>query len=122
MVIRYKFTSEYCCSFFFFFFLVEGFGCSGDSSEIIRTYTVGENIIITIKMRNNFYYPLKMVIFPIFRFCMSFEDWYMLSFLYCFPYSYHSSNYCDSNSFRSFTLLKALAKSNGNLFTIDFKS
>ena len=33
------------------------------------------------------------------------------SFLYCFPYSY-----------RSFTLLKALAKSNGNLFAIAFKS
>ena len=35
----------------------------------------------------------------------------MASFLYCFPYSY-----------RSFTLLKALAKSNGNLFAITFKS
>ena len=32
--------------------------------------------------------------------------------LYCFPYSYRSSNYCDSNSCRFFTLLKALAKSN----------
>ena len=29
--------------------------------------TVGENIIATIKMRNNFCYPLKMVIFPILR-------------------------------------------------------
>ena len=37
----------------------------------------------------------------------------MASFLYYFPYSYRSSNYCDSNSCRSFTLLKALAKSNG---------
>jgi hypothetical protein len=27
--------------------------------------TVDENIIATIKMRNNFCYPLKMVIFPI---------------------------------------------------------
>ena len=42
----------------------------------------------------------------------------MASFLYCFPYSYRSSSYCNSNSFRSFTLLKALAKSNGNLFAI----
>ena len=25
-------------------------------------YTVGENIIATIKMRNNFCYPLKMII------------------------------------------------------------
>ena len=53
---------------------------------------------------------------------MSFVDWLMASFLYCFPYSYRSSNYCDSNSCRSFTLLKALAKSNGNLFAIAFKS
>ena len=45
---------------------------------------------------------------------MSFVDWFMASFLYC-SYSYCSSNYCDSNSCRSFTLLKALAKSNGNL-------
>ena len=29
--------------------------------------TVGENIIATIKMRNNFCYPLKMAIFPILR-------------------------------------------------------
>ena len=53
---------------------------------------------------------------------MSFVDWLMASFLYCLPYSYRSSNYCDSNSCRSFTLLKALAKSNGNLFAIAFKS
>ena len=53
---------------------------------------------------------------------MSFVDWFMASFLYCFPYSYRSSNYCDSNSCRSFTLLKALAKSNGNLFAIAFNS
>ena len=57
-----------------------------------------------------------------FNFCMSFVDWFMASFLYCFPYSYHSSNYCDSNSCRSFMLLKALAKSSGNLFAIAFKS
>jgi len=42
---------------------------------------------------------------------MSFVDWFMASFLYCFPFSY-----------RSFTLLKALAKSNGNLNAIAFKS
>jgi hypothetical protein len=51
-----------------------------------------------------------------------FVDWFMASFLYCFPYSYCSSNYWNSNSCRSFTLLKALAKSNGNLFAIAFKS
>ena len=46
----------------------------------------------------------------------------MAHFLHCFPYRYRSSNYCDSNSCRSFTLLKALAKSKGNLFAIAFKS
>ena len=46
----------------------------------------------------------------------------MASFLYCFRYSYRSSNYCDNNSCRSFTLLKALAKSNGNLFTIAIRA
>ena len=35
---------------------------------------------------------------------VSFEDWFMASFLYCFPYSNRSSNSCDSNSCRSFTL------------------
>ena len=49
---------------------------------------------------------------------MGFVDWFMASFLYCFPYSYRSSNYCDSNGCRSFALLKALAKSNGYLFAI----
>ena len=29
--------------------------------------TVGENIIATIKMRDTFCYPLKMIIFPILR-------------------------------------------------------
>ena len=99
-----------------------------------------------------FFYPLKMVIFPIlrqqywtflycspvsyrssnfaiakvvalcFNFCMSFIDWFIASLLYCFPYNYRSSNYCDSNSCRSYTLLKALAKSSGNLIAIAFKS
>ena len=46
----------------------------------------------------------------------------MASFLYCFPYSYRSSNYCDSNSCRSFTLLKALAKSKSTHIAIAFKS
>ena len=32
------------------------------------------------------------------------------SFLHCFQYSYRFSNYCDSNSLRSFTLLKAISK------------
>ena len=102
--------------------------------------TVGENIIATIKMRNIFCYTCIYCIFLYcstfsyrsfnycdskscalnlcLNFCMSFADWFMASFLYCFPYSYRSSNYCDSNSCRSFTLLMALAKSNGNLIAI----
>ena len=46
----------------------------------------------------------------------------MASFLHCSPYSYCSSNYSDSNSCCSLGLLKALAKSNGNLFAIASKS
>ena len=42
---------------------------------------------------------------------MSFVDKFLASVLYCFPYSY-----------RSFKFLKALAKSNGNLIAIAFKS
>ena len=38
----------------------------GKSAFYIQ-YTVDENIIATIKMQNNFCYPLKMVIFPILR-------------------------------------------------------
>ena len=71
------------------------FYIKGYKPPVVRlTGTVGENIIATIKMRKKI----------------------------CFPYSYHSSNYCDNNSCRSFTLLKALAKSNSNLLAIAFKS
>ena len=45
-----------------------------------------------------------------------------ISFLYCFPYSYSSSNYCDSDSCCSFTLLKVLAKSKSTHNAIAFKS
>ena len=33
----------------------------------------------------------------------------------CFPYSYRSSNYCESNSCRSYSLLKAIAKRKGKI-------
>ena len=52
---------------------------------------------------------------------MGFVDWFMTSFLYCFPYSYCSSNYCDSNNCRFFTLLKAIAKSKSTHIAIAFK-
>ena len=42
----------------------------------------------------------------------------MVSFLYCSPNSYCTSNYCNSDSCRSFRLLKALTKSNGILIAI----
>ena len=61
-------------------------------------------------------FAIAIVVSLCLNFCMSFVDWFMASFLYCFPYSYRSSNCC------SFTLLKALAKSNCNLFAIAFKS
>ena len=86
-------------------------------------------------MRYNFCYPLNnlglfsiaphlVIALPtLLQFFMSFVDWFMASFLYCFPYSYRSSNYCDnSNSCRSFTLLKALVKSKSNLFAVAYKS
>ena len=66
--------------------------------------------------------PKVVALNLLFNFCISFVDGFMASFLYCFPYSYRSSNYCKSNSCRSFALLKALAKSNSNLFAIAFKS
>ena len=94
--------------------------------------TFDKNIITTIKMRNNFCYPFKMVIFwypniglfsmaphlvialptlrqqklslLIFLLKFLYEFWFMVSFLYCFPYSYRFFNYCDSNSCRSLTL------------------
>ena len=92
------------------------------------TYNQQKNIA-TINMRNKFCYPLKISFLflycspcdskscrsDLFNFCISFVDWFIASFLYCFSYSYRSSNYCDSNSCRSFTLSKVLAKSNGNL-------
>ena len=90
-------------------------------------------------MQNNFLYPIKMVLsqflvflycFPFFItlpslqklllftslliFCISVVAWFMASFLYCFLYNYFSSNYCNSNSCCSFTLLKAIAKSYQN--------
>ena len=52
---------------------------------------------------------------------LCFVDWFMASFLYCFPYSYRSSNFCDSNSCRSFTFLKAIAKSKSTYIAIAFK-
>ena len=42
----------------------------------------------------------------------------MVSFLYCFPYSYRSLNYCNSNCCRSFTLSQALAKSDTVIFSL----
>ena len=97
--------------------------------------TVGENIIATIKMRNYFCYPLKMVIFTILR-----QQYW--TFLQWSTFSYRSSNFAIAKvvvlisllqflyefcrftlpTMRSFTLLKALAKSNSNLFAIAFKS
>ena len=107
-------------------------------------HTFGENIIATTKIRNN-YGAIQSFIFPILRwqywtflycppfsyrssnllkvvalnlfdyFCMCFVDWFIASLLYCFTYSFRSSNYAT-------ILLKALAKSNGNLIAITFKS
>ena len=47
---------------------------------------------------------------------------FMASFLYCSFYSFCSSYYCDSNSCRSFTFLKVIAKSKSTQIAIAFKS
>ena len=46
----------------------------------------------------------------------SFVDWFMAYFLYCSPYSYRSSNYRDSDSCHSFSILRVIAKSKQKLF------
>ena len=45
----------------------------------------------------------------------------MASFLYYSQCNYRSSNYRDSDSCHSFTILKALAKNNSNIFVIASK-
>ena len=55
---------------------------------ILQHTTPGENIIATIKMRNK----LEMVIFSILRL----QYW---TFLYCSPFSYHSSNFATAKVF-----------------------
>ena len=63
--------------------------------------TVDENIIATIKMRNNFCYLSKMVIIPI----LLSQYW---NFLYCSPFSYRSSNFAIVG--RAITLEKEPSK------------
>ena len=82
------------------------------------------SLLLPISYRSSKFAIAKVValnLFAPFSF-IRFVDRFMASFLYCFPSNYRSSNYCDSNSHRSFTLLKALAKSNGNIFAIASKS
>ena len=62
--------------------------------------------------------PIKLSILPLYlNFCIGFILCFIASFLYCFTNSYRSSNECNSNSFRSFLLLKAISKINGKLLT-----
>ena len=85
----------------------------------IVLYSIAPHLVIALPTLRQ--QKLSLLI-PLLQFLQSFVDWFMACFLYCFPYSSRSSNYCDSNSCRSFMLLKALAKSNCNLFAIAFKS
>ena len=61
-------------------------------------HTVGENIIATIKIRKYFWYlPFKIIHFSNIAIAILdffFVDWFLAFFLYCFQYSYRSSNYC----------------------------
>ena len=109
--------------------------------QYLGSYTVDEIIIAIIKMRNNFCYPLKKEIFFNLLYCSPFSyrssnfviakvvalnlfasifvlflqigSW----LLFCI-----ASHIVITLPCRFFTLLKALAKSNGNLFAIAFKS
>ena len=99
----------------------------------ICIHTVGKNIIATIKMRNNFCYPKKMVSFPKLR---QQKLWLLISllkFLYELCKLVHGlfsvvlknivfalPTIATAKVVALFTLLKALAKSNGNLFAIPF--
>ena len=99
-------------------------GASNDSifkyyNSIIILFSLASHLFIALP---TFRWKKLLHLTLLFHFCIRFVDWFMAYFLYCFTYSYRSSNYCDSNSCQSFTHLKALAKSNGNLIAIAFKS
>ena len=50
---------------------------------------------------------LQLILIFFTSFCIGFVNWFMASFLYCSFCSYHySSNYCTSNSYRFFSLLR----------------
>ena len=69
---------------------------------------------------SNFAIAKLSLLIPLLHFL--YKYWFMASFLYWFPYSYRSSNYCDSNSCRYFTFLKAIAKNKSTHIAIAFKS
>ena len=110
-------------------------------SEIHKMHiciSIGENIIGTTKIRNKFWCHSKLFIFQycdsycstnfaiakvvVLNIFASFLCGFMASFLCCFSYRYYSSKHCNGNCCHSYTLLRALVKSNGNLFAIAFKS
>ena len=64
--------------------------------------------------------PCKVINFN--PFCILFGTSSLLLFWWLFLYSYRSSNYRDSDSCRSFSLLKAIAKRLQLLFANAFKS
>ena len=60
---------------------------------------------------SNFAIAKLSLLIPLLHFLYKFVDWFMAIFLYCFPYSY-----------RSFMLLKVLAKSKSTPIAFAFKS
>ena len=83
-------------------------------SDFKGAYWISSNIAIAI-LNFSLLLPIQLSLFrlncdskvvALNPFASFFVDWFIASFLYCFQYSYRSSNYCDSNSCRSFTLLK----------------
>ena len=76
---------------------------------------VSHILVMSQKMQNN-YWAIKLFLFQIMDiFCkliafylLCFFFYFFASFLYFPFYSYQSYNYCDSNSWRSFSLLRAI--------------
>ena len=78
----------------------------------IRLFSIAPPLVIALPTLRQ---QKLLHLIPLLKFCINFVDQFMAYFLYCFPYSYRSSNYCDSNSCRCFTFLKAIAKRKGTI-------
>ena len=127
-------TSSMMLSYSFIFFRSDFHDkfYSTDLKNVTWLLKVSIIFIVTVKkaflvLKNELFLLLSLTILwsqklslliSLLKFCVSFVDWFMASFLYCFPYSYRSSNYCDSNSCRSYSPLKALTRKVTAIFSL----